>query len=205
MDEGDVRRIRSGRLKMLGIMLLCAAPVVASYFTYYVIRPEGGASFGQLIDPQKPAPALEVSDGDGKKIDLRSLKGQWSLVTVAGAACDARCEKQLYLQRQLRETLGREKDRVDRVWLVDDQAALPDRLKPALDGARVLRVPGEALSAWLAPAAGHALEDHLYLVDPMGNWMLRWPAGMDMKQASKAKRDLDRVLRASASWDEPGR
>jgi hypothetical protein len=66
----------------------------------------------------------------------------------------------------------------------------------------VLRVPRDALAAWLQPEAGRALEDHLYLVDPMGEWMLRMPADPD---PARAKRDLDRLLRASSSWDLPGR
>lgn len=69
----------------------------------------------------------------------------------------------------------------------------------------MLRVDAQALSAWLAPATGHAIEDHLYVVDPMGHWMMRFPAGLDAAGAAKAKRDLERLMRASASWDQPGR
>lgn len=49
------------------------------------------------------------------------------------------------------------------------------------------------------------MADHLYVVDPMGNWMMRFPAAMDTAGAAKAKRDLERLLRASSSWDEAGR
>jgi len=126
-------------------------------------------------------------------------------VTVGGAACDALCERHLYLQRQLRESLGKEKNRMDRVWLIDDAAPIPPALEPALRGATVLRVPQPALGQWLQPGQGHALSEHLYLVDPLGNWMLRFPSGLDMAGAAKAKRDLDRLLRASASWDKEGR
>jgi hypothetical protein len=35
--------------------------------------------------------------------------------------------------------------------------------------------------------------------------MMRFPAGLDLKGAAKAKRDIERVLRASSSWDEAGR
>ena len=35
--------------------------------------------------------------------------------------------------------------------------------------------------------------------------MMRMPASLDKAEAGKAKRDLERLLRASASWDEPGR
>jgi len=205
LDAGEGRRTRSGRVRMLLVMLVCAAPVIASYFTYYVVKPQGRAGYGQLIDPQRPLPALSATTADGKPVDLRSLKGQWLLLVVAKSGCDTLCEQYLYLQRQLRESLGREKDRVDRIWLVSDDAPPPARLAEALKGATALRVPQAQLAQWLAPAEGHQLDEHIYLVDPLGNWMMRFPAGMDAAGAAKAKRDLERLLRASSSWDDAGR
>ena len=201
----DARRTKSGRLKMLLVMLVCAAPVVASYFTYYVVRPESHRSHGELIEPQRPIPAIDATTLDGKTVALPSLQRQWLLVSVAGGACDAQCEKHLYLQRQLREGLGKDKDRVDWVWLVNDDAPVRKELLPALAQATVLRVDGKALAAWLAPAQGHAIGDHLYVVDPLGHWMMRFPAGVDAASAPKVRRDLERLMRASAGWDQPGR
>jgi hypothetical protein len=203
--QEDARRTLAGRWKMLIVMLVCAAPVVASYLTYYVIRPEGRRNFGELIDPQRVLPALPAVTPQGQDGNLQSLKGQWLLVSVAGGACGEPCQKHLYLQRQLRESLGKDKDRLDWVWLVTDDAPVADALQPALAQATVLRVPAAPLAQWLAPAAGQQLGDHLYVVDPMGNWMLRFPAGLDLATAGKAKRDLERLMRASASWDQAGR
>lgn len=204
-DARTLERTRSGRWKMLLVLLVCAAPVIASYFTYYVIRPEGRSSFGQLIEPQRPMPALNAQTLDGREVPLASLQGQWLLVSVAGGACAAPCEGHLYLQRQLRESLGREKERLDWVWLVSDDVAPATALQPALQQADVLRLPHAQVAQWLQPEAGQALEDHLYLVDPQGHWMLRWPATLDRSSAGRAKRDLERLLRAAASWDQPGR
>jgi hypothetical protein len=193
------------RLKLLMVMLVCAAPVLASYFTYYVVRPEGRRNFGQLIDPQRPLPALDVLTRDGKTRSLQSLKGQWLLISVAGAACGVACEERLYLQRQLLTSLGKERSRLDWVWLVTDAQPIAESLSPALKDALVLRADPKALGTWLQAETGQAIEDHLYVVDPLGNWMMRFPANMDKAGAAKAKRDLDRLVRASASWDEPGR
>lgn len=195
----------AGRWKMLAVLLICAAPVIASYFTYYVIRPEGRRNFGELIDPQRPLPAMATRSLDGQVGELAALKGQWLLLSVAGGACDTRCEKNLYFQRQLREVLGKEKDRLDRVWLINDDTAIPDALRPALAASTVLRVPPAALAQWLEPAVGQRLQDHLYLVDPLGNWMMRFPADLDAAGAAKARHDLERLLRASSSWDQAGR
>lgn len=199
------QRTARGRWTMLVVALLCAAPVLASYFTYYVVRPDGRRNFGALIEPQRPMPDMATATLDGAVQPLQALKGQWLLVSVGGGNCDSRCENHLWLQRQLRESLGKDKDRMDWVWLVDDAAPLRDALKPALAQATVLRVPRDALAQWLQPDAGAALADHLYVVDPQGNWMMRFPAGLDRAGASKAKRDLERLMRASAGWDQAGR
>lgn len=201
----QARRTRAGRWQMLLLALVCATPVIASYYSYYVARPEARRSFGELIEPQPPLPTASATDLSGRPVELSTLKGQWLLLSVAGGACDAACENNLYLQRQLREGLGKDKDRLDWVWLVSDDARLPEALLPALGQATVLRVPPAVLADWLAPAAGQALTEHLYVVDPMGHWMMRFPAGLDKAGAGRAKRDLERLMRASASWDQAGR
>jgi hypothetical protein len=199
-------RTRTGRLKMLLVLLVCASPVVASYFTYFVIRPEGRTNHGELIQPSRGMPArLALTDLDGKAVAPRSLRGQWLLVAVGPAACDAACEKRLYTQRQLREMLGRERDRLDKVWLVTDAAPLAPALRAAVQAApetTVLRADAAAVAQWLAPATGHRIDEHLYVIDPMGEWMMRFPVALE---PAKIKRDLDRLLRASNSWDNAGR
>src|SRR2546423_778554 len=111
--DDDAKRTASGRLKMLLVLLICAAPGVAWYLPFYVIRPDGRTNYGELITPLRPLPAdLPLVDLQGAAVKSDSLKGQWLLVVVSGGACDAVCEKHLWLQRQLRETLGRAKGRL---------------------------------------------------------------------------------------------
>ncbi|MFT3956876.1 MAG: hypothetical protein QM722_21565 [Piscinibacter sp.] len=200
------RRTAMGRLKMLFVLLVCAAPVILSYFTYFVVRPEGRTNYSELIDPQRALPeSLPLADVQGRAVAASTLRGQWLLVVVSGGSCDAACEKRLWLQRQLREALGREKERLDKVWLVIDDAPLRDETLKAVQAAgatTVLRVPRDALSGWLQPAAGQSLEQHFYIVDPMGHWMMRAPGEPD---AARLKRDLEKLMRGSAGWDTPGR
>ncbi len=208
MDEG--KRTAAGRWKMILVLLICAAPVVASYFTYYVVRPEGRRNFGELINPQRSLPNLTATTLEGKPVNLTSLKGQWLLVSVGSGACSEPCAHNLYLQRQLHTSLGKDKDRVERVWLIADPTPADEKpvdasLRTAITDAVILRVGTAQLSGWLAPANGQSLADHLYLVDPMGNWMMRFPAGLDLATAAKSKKDIERLLRASASWDNAGR
>ncbi|CAM5783479.1 SCO family protein [Rhizobacter fulvus] len=206
LDGDATRRTKSGRLKMLLVLAICAAPVIASYLTYFVIRPEGRTNYSELIQPQRPLPGtLPLTDLQGRAVSPESLKGQWLLVVVSNAACDAACEKHLWLQRQLRETLGRDADRVDKLWLITDGATpRPETLAGVTTNtdATVLRVPRPALAAWFEPAAGRTLEDHLYIVDPLGNWMMRAPPDAE---PAKLKSDVVKLLRASAGWDKAGR
>jgi len=203
--HADAKRTSMGRFNMLLVLLACAAPVVASYITYYWVRPEARRSFGELIQPTRAIPAIQVERLDGAKMAITELKGQWLLVSVAGAACDASCQQHLYLQRQILVGLGKERPRTEWVWLVNDKAPVPATLLPALEEATVLRVDPKAVAQWLQPEASKKLEDHLYMVDPMGEWMMRFPAPLNSEGALKAKRDMERLLRASALWDLPGR
>lgn len=199
---------------MLAVLAVCAAPVIASYLAFYGLRPRSLTNYSELIQPPRPLPGgLPLRRLNGAPVAPASLHGQWLLVVVAGGACDARCEGHLWLQRQLHETLGGEKDRVDKIWLVDDDVAPRAETLRAIDAveghspssitpASVLRVDKAALAAWLEPAPGQALEDHFYIVDPRGDWMMRAPADADRV---RFKGDIDKLLRASAGWDRPGR
>ena len=198
------RRTASGRLRMLLVLAVCAAPVVASYLSYFVLRPDGRTNYGALILPTRAIPALTLTTLAGQRVDAAALKGQWLLVAVGPSSCDLACEKRLYTQRQLREMLGRERDRLDKLWLITDSGTPAPALRAAIDsaGMQLLRADPSQMAAWLAPEAGQPLEAHLYVVDPMGEWMMRVPVNAE---PARVKRDIDRLLRASASWDQAGR
>lgn len=202
------RRTASGRLKMLLVLAICAAPVIGSYVSFYSgLRPQARSNYSDLIQPTRGLPDdLPLRAQDGKPVAARDLRRQWLLITVSSGACDAACEGRLYMQRQVHQMLAKDRARMDKLWLIVDDAPARAELLPALtqgaDPARILRVPRDALARWLEPAAGAALEDHLYLVDPMGEWMMRVPAKAD---PMRLKKDLDRLMRASESWDQAGR
>jgi hypothetical protein len=204
-QQALVRQRSSGRLKMLAVLLVCASPVIASYYMYYVARPSGGGTaYSTLIQPTVTIPQVMARTLDGQERPLRSFVGQWLMVVVDGGACDAACEQRLYLQRQLREMTGRDRDRIDKLWLVIDDAPLSPALQQALEaapGMNIVRLPRVEAAAWLKPGPGQRLEDHLYVVDPLGEWMMRAPVNAD---PAKLKGDITRLLRGSAFWDQPG-
>lgn len=201
----DDAMTRSGRIRLLLVLLVCALPVIFSYLTYYIIRPQGSTAYGELIDPPRALPDMAATNLKNELSNLQDLRGQWILLSVAGGACNLDCENLLYVQRQLHKSLGKEQAKLERVWLVTDDEPIAPKLIEALNGATVLRIHANTLGQWLSPASDKSLSDHLYLIDPMGRWMMRFPPHPDASAATKIKRDLERLIRAAASWDQPGR
>lgn len=181
---------------MLAILAVCASPLLASYFTYYVIKPEGRTNYGEILDPrQYPLPRLNGSTLDGTPTELTAYKGKWIMLHVGTSDCDTLCRTKLYDMRQLRLAQGKAMSRIERVWLITDAQPLDTTLIREYDGTRMLRVQPESLVKWLPVATGTVASDHLYLIDPLGNLMMRFPKQAD---PNKIKKDLGKLLRASS-------
>lgn len=186
-----------GRWVVLLIALVCAAPVIASYLAYYVFKPKGGtSSYGTLIEPQRPIPeSLVVTGEDGKPMKLASLRGRWLLISVDRSACDKACVTKLYFMRQVRATQAGERERIVNVWLRTDGQNVPAPVLGAYDDTDMLIADPSAVSAWLPVDAGTAVTDHIYMVDPNGNLMMRFPKDPD---PSKIKGDVTKLLKWSS-------
>jgi len=169
------------------LIALTVAPVAASYVLYYFWQPAQTVNYGELIEPRPlPDPSLELADG--RPFRLSQLKGKWLLVTVGPGACDAQCDRALLYMRQLRLTQGKNVDRVERVWLVNDAAAPRAEAAAQYEGTWIVRARDDGLLARFAETGP------IYLVDPLGNLMMRFPRDPDPKRMIK---DLARLLKAS--------
>lgn len=213
---GDVRRrTAAGRWKMLAILLVCAAPVIASYFTYYVIRPEGRTNYGTLVEPLRDvgalgtvvarvgahvgamAPGADAATENARPAPtggIASLRGRWVMLVVAPGGCDAGCRERLYEIRQVRLTTGKDRDRVERAWIVEDDAAPEPSLLAQHEGLVLMRADAGSLARHLPATPDTRASDHIYLIDPLGNLMMRFPKDAD---PSRMKKDLAKLLRAS--------
>lgn len=178
------------------VAAVCIAPFVASFAAYYFYQPEGRVNYGELMaDKQLPDAALKLVDGSA--FSLAQLRGKWLFVTVDDAACDAYCEKKLWQIRQVRKTQGKYPERIERVWLITGGGQPAERLRSEFDGTWLVNVSGSAVSgSAVLEALSHAgaRTDHIYLVDPLGNLVLRYPRDAD---PSRMKKDIDRLLRVS--------
>ena len=107
----------AGRWKLFAVIAVCAAPVIASYLTYYVIKPSGRTNYGDFIESAlHSVPSdLATTSLDGKPMPLKDLEGKWIMLQVDSGNCTEACRTKLYEMRQLRLTQGRERDRIERV------------------------------------------------------------------------------------------
>jgi hypothetical protein len=186
----------AGRWKLFAVLAVCAAPIIFSYFTYFVIKPEGRTNYGTILDPRLyPMPKLGSSLLGGEAKELDAFKGKWIMLQIDSGACAETCQKKLYEMRQLRLIQGKEMDRVERVWLVTDEQPIDTALIRMFDGMRILKVNVNALKSWLPVEADTQLHDHVFMIDPLGNLMMRFPKNADPQ---KMKKDIAKLLRASA-------
>lgn len=181
------------------LILVTLAPILGSYFAYYVMPPAGRTNYGTLVEPQRPVPEIPATALDGRAFDLRSLQGKWVFVTVDSGACDAHCEGKLLHMRQQRIMTGKERDEIERVWLIVDREPVPDAVVREYAGTHFVRVDARAVQPFLAvpDTPGASLRDHIWVIDPLGNLMLRWPRDPDPKGT---KGDIARLLKAASLW-----
>ena len=176
---------RAKRLVLL-IAAIAVAPVIVSYVAYYALQRDDRVNYGTLL--ARPFDDIAGTTLDGKPLSTRDLRGRWIVLFAGGGACDAACASALYASRQARTIQNAERERVQRLWLIPDAGAPPSGVLDEHPDLAVARVAAGALAA--LPEGS----DRIYLIDPLGNVVLAWPADPDIKAMAK---DLTRLLRAS--------
>jgi hypothetical protein len=166
----------SPKAKLALLLAACAAPVVLAWVAYEFRWGAGtSGNYGELIPPRPVAGPLTA------------LRGKWVLITLDPAACDAACEKKLYVARQARRAQGKEAGRIERLWLVTDGGKPRAELLAAIEGTHLAAADAALMAAFPG-------RDAIYLVDPLGNLMMRFPPEPD---PAKVIKDLQRLLKYS--------
>ena len=179
-----------GRAQLLGLALVFLGPLALAFWLYYGSswRPMDQAVHGELISPPLALPDTPLTP-DGQ-VRLRDV---WSLILVMPADCGEDCRKALYATRQLRAALGRDRDRVQRVWIVEN--GTPDFDFLLAEHPDLLTVDSKASAgADLISRFNRRSEVDIFVVDPLGNLMMRFPPDLSMRDMHT---DLKRLLKLS--------
>jgi hypothetical protein len=194
---------KSGMWQMWLIFIVFAAPVIASYVSFYWLKPAGGkTNYGQLIYPVQMAPEDSLKP---------FVYGKWTLLVARPAstciADEEHCVKVLFFLRQLRASLGKELERVQIVWVNTDNSFVSQELLNAYDeknaGVKIFQVPNDPnqkkqFFTWLNQ---DNLQDSIQLLDPTGARMMVFPSNLESLNFKKAQKDLNTLLK----WNPTGK
>lgn len=186
------------------IMLMSLAPVLAALLVYFnpELRPTGSRNYGALIEPQRPIPSvkdLPLTTLDGQPFDLNSLKGKWIIAAADGAECPESCARKLFILRNSHASQGKHVERLARIWFITDDAPVSEKVLEAYKGAVMVRVDpvilqkfllGNAPSGLTPTQARLDLAPPMWVIDPLGNLILQYPAAADPELFRKELRQL---------------
>jgi cytochrome oxidase Cu insertion factor (SCO1/SenC/PrrC family) len=190
-------RLRARNLRtVLALAALFLLPVAASFWLYYGVgwRPAGRTNHGELIEPARPLPAASFPATDGRGVVSNVFSGQWTLVYIGNGACDSACQHALYVMRQTRAGLNNDMSRVKRVFLVTSGCCDRTYLAREHPGLIALDASGAEAQRVVGQFPGADLESTLFVVDPLGNLMMRYDARRNPKGLLE---DLKKLLRLS--------
>lgn len=208
IQVGVEQKKHRSKTPLIIILLMSLAPLVAALIVYFIpeLRPEGSAAYGELVQPQRPMPNakdLPLTTLDGKPFDLGSLKGKWIMMAADGAACPESCARKLYIIRNTHASQGKHVERLARVWFITDDAPVPEKVLEAYKGAVMVRVNPVVLQQFLLGGgpgamtpeqARQGLSIPIWVIDPLGNLMLEYPAVADPEMF---RNDIRKLIKSS--------
>lgn len=191
---------KSNRRTLIIVLLLFFLPSVAATLLYTSgWRPQGMVNNGELISPVKPIVNIHLQSIDGKAVEFSDLRGKWTMVYFDSSACSEACMKQIFFMRQIHLSKGKDMDRIQRVMILSDSKEIESLGKKLIEypQMKVLKGDKTTLSLLLNTFEIDEVGDpqrNIYLVDPLGNLMMRYKPGVE---PAGMRKDLERLLKYS--------
>jgi cytochrome oxidase Cu insertion factor (SCO1/SenC/PrrC family) len=191
MEESRSR----GRRQLLIVAAVFLLPLLVAFSLYYgkLWRPAGSSSKGELIDPARPLVVAGLRQAEGTPAGANPFQEKWTLLYIGDGACDADCRTALVFMRQSRLALNNEMTRVQRIFLATGHCCANDYFKTEHPGLITLDASSpeaQPLLAQFPPDRAHSL----FIVDPLGNLMMRHDASHTSKDLLE---DLKKLLKLS--------
>ena len=191
LNESAPKARKTNRRTLILLLVIMCAPFIASYTLFFMeVRPDT-VNYGELLEV-KPLSGSALNQSNSTIFRMRDLRGKWALLMVDSGECDEACRKKLYYMRQVRTIQNAEKERIERVWLIDDDVKPAPEIMEEFKGTWLLSAKDSDLLRQL-PATG-SQHDHIYVIDPIANVMMRFPKDPD---PAKMAKDIKRLLKVS--------
>lgn len=195
------------RIGMILVIAVFVASPITAWLVYtgvigYEHEPGQGKNYGELVHPARPLDNFELANEKGERVTNKLFDGQWTLLEITGATCVDNCRKNIYKMRQVRLALGKDAYRVQRMILT----SAPDNLTTIMSdnpGTLLFSII-EATSPMLRKFPDYiegdisSVSGRIYIVDPLGNLMMKYPEDAD---PSKLLKDVRQLLKAT--WIRP--
>jgi cytochrome oxidase Cu insertion factor (SCO1/SenC/PrrC family) len=199
-----INRTRS-RIQFILLGVLFFAPFVLAYSAYLLFpdwSPKGRVNYGELLNPTRTVPALELLDAEGQRVANNPLRDKWTLVQLIDRSCSEACHRELTLTRQLHAALGVKRERVQRVAIVSNEADLAAiKAEYGAEQPDVIWLR-DGSSAGAAAFFADAPANSVMLVDPLGSWLMIYPHAADadavMRDFKGMQKDINKLLRLSS-------
>lgn len=187
---------RKGRLQLLLLVMVFVLPVLAVVVLHSTDWRPDGKSYGELVQPPRQLTFPSLTTSRHQPFDAAAWQGHWHLVYVTAQACDESCSADLHMLRQLHASLGKEIDRLQRVWIIAgsppaDIASIENQYPDLI----ILPQSGALAAQFDLPHIPAADSGRIYLVDPLGHFVMSYPPNSNPYGIRK---DLMRLL--SYSW-----
>lgn len=191
---------RFAKLKFIALAALFAAPVLLAVLLHSLgWRPQGSVNHGELVQPARAIRPVVLQRLDGASMEFPSGQKKWTMLYFGSAHCDGACRESLYKMRQVHLAQGKDAGRMQRVFIATDArearglnallADYPDT-QILIGGAAEMR----ALAGQFRMTGPSEVPGRIYMLDPLGNWMMSYPPGAD---PTGIRKDIVRLLKVS--------
>lgn len=204
LSAGRQRGFLSSRQALVLLGLLFMTPAFVAWVMHNSSeegwRPEGTTNRGMLVHPARPLTfpsdlmVAGVSAND-------YLQGLWTLLYIGDGDCDDACNNSLYKMRQVNIAQNENMKRVQRLYLVRGEelpAALGDLLEKEyskMETALFSDAQAQQMAAdFMIDGVSMEGVERVYIIDPLGNLMMYYPAAADPGGMLK---DLKKLLKYS--------
>lgn len=204
MNENQQNPTGRGRGKLLLLAAIFFAPIIFAYVFYFLLpgfQPDGRTNKGHLIVPAKPLEMAELRGINGDALSETAFKEKWTLLQIGPSDCTEVCQRMLWNTRQVRESLGRRMERVQRVFVATDRVTKTDlndwlaREHPDLKLGFTEHASGKEFVEFFNTSEQPAdAQDYVYLLDPLGNWLMYYTPEEEPKDMFQ---DLKKLLKLS--------
>jgi hypothetical protein len=197
MDKMHQKKRTQGHWILLGLFLFFIAPVLIVLYMYKIDFHPQGQSYGVLVKPiisiELPTSLMHVKSLDSSIENEALWHDKWSLVLIADQ-CTQECKQKLYDMRQIHASLEKDMNRLQRI-LITHQQDIGELHRTYPDLIIINSSLNDVDSLMKAFAKiGSSINDpqQIYMVDPLGNLMMRFPR---LVRAKEIRHDIVKLLK----------